>query len=106
MAATISVGPALLPINTVPTVRATITTVLCDASYVTGGYAVSAAQLGLGAVNFAIATAGGVQAAASTAVQWVYNLTTGKLQAFTATGEVANAVNLTNQTVLVLAFGV
>jgi hypothetical protein len=57
-------------------------------------------------VNAALATAAGVQAAASTAVQWVYNIATGKLQAFTATGEVANAVVLTNQTVNVLAFGV
>lgn len=106
MAATISVGPNLVPINTVPTVRMTQTTVLCDASYPTGGYAVTAAQLGLGTVAGAVATTGGVQAGASTAVQWYYNTATNKLQAFTATGEVANAVVLTNQTVNILAFGV
>lgn len=106
MAATISTGPAVLPISSVPTTRCTITKVLCDASYPTGGYALTAAQLGLSTVGAAICTAGGVQAAASTAIQWVYNVVTSKLQAFTATGEVAGAVVLTNQTVQVVAFGV
>lgn len=106
MAASISSGPVIQTISpTGPTARITATQVLLDASYPTGGYAISAAQLGLANVGMAIASAGSVQAAANAGVQWLYNIATGKLQGFTATGEIAAATVETNQLVNVIAFG-
>ena len=90
--------------------KCTVTNIVGDSAYATGGSAVTPAQLGLSTVLFtqseAIATTGANNGASS----FYYNTSTGKLQCFTtgATGafnEVAGAVNLSGLTIQVLAFG-
>lgn len=91
-------------------VKLTVTNIVGDGSYATGGSAVTPQQLGLTTVlatqSEAIATTGSNNAASS----FYYNTATGKLQCFTtgATGafnEVGAAVNLSGLTIQVLAFG-
>lgn len=92
-------------------VKCTVTNIVGDSSYPTGGTAVTPQQLGLPVTvlftqSEAIATTGANNGASS----FYYNTSTGKLQCFTtgATGafnEVANAVNLSGLTIQILAFG-
>ena len=91
--------------------KATVTTVVGDAAYATGGTALSAAQLGLATVVFAICTVSG-SASNNGAITAAYNLSTGKLQCFAGAGTTPNiglaepnSVNLSGLTITVLAFG-
>ena len=90
--------------------KLTVTNIVGDSSYATGGSAITPSQLGLSTVlatqSEAIATTGANNGASS----FYYNTSTGKLQCFTtgATGalnEVAGAVNLSGLTIQVMAFG-
>jgi len=92
-----------------PTTRVTSTVITGDASYPTGGYALTAAQLGLSVVGDAIASiAGSATNNAADAASW--NQATGKLQLFTSgtTGalvEQTAATNVSGITVKIIAFG-
>ena len=90
--------------------KTTVTNVVGDSSYPTGGSALTPQQLGLTTVLYTqaegIATTGSNNGSSS----FYYNTGTGKLQCFTtgATGafnEVANTTNLSGLTIQVLAFG-
>ena len=83
--------------------RCTVTTVVCDSSYPTGGSVLAASKLGLTTVLFAIASLA-VQGAGGLSEVY-YNPVTGKLQAFTSVGEVANATVLSANTAQIVAFG-
>lgn len=87
--------------------RITVTDVTMDASYVTGGEPVTAAQLGLNFVHIAVGSL--VSGAAGAAVEYVpLPQTDGSvlLRANAASGvQVANAVDLSSNVVRVVAFG-
>jgi hypothetical protein len=111
MAIAVASGPNLVPLNTVPTVRLTVTTITGDTSYPTGGTALSAGTLGLSSVAQAVCTVSG-SGANNTAIAASYNLSTGKLQMWASTGtspvglaEAANTTNLSGLTVTVMAIG-
>lgn len=83
--------------------RLTVTSVALDASYPTGGYAITAAQLGLNSVahtisSVSVAGTGGI-------VHTHYTPSTGKLSCYTATAEIANATDVSAETVEITAFG-
>jgi hypothetical protein len=84
----------------------TVTTVVGDSSYPTGGTALTAAQLGLTQVAFAICTVTG-SASNNAAVAASYNTSTGKLQMWSGTtlAETASTTNVSGLTVTVIAFG-
>lgn len=84
-------------------IKMTVTDVVMDTSYPTGGSALSAAQLGLTRVLFAISEVSVVGAGGMTEVH--YSVSTNKLKAFTGTAEVANTTDLSANTVQVVAFG-
>lgn len=73
-----------------------------SSSYTTGGEAVSAAQVGLGGITAAVAT---IKAPAGSTTEVYYDTSTGKLKCYTATAEVANAVNLSALVCEVVFFG-
>jgi hypothetical protein len=113
MAASITSGPSFLqntgPIG--PTIRTTLTTITPDTSYPTGGYALTAAQLGLSNVADAVCNiVGGTTNNGAVAAS--YNAATGKLQLWATGGtspvtlaEVASTTNVSGVTVKVAAFG-
>lgn len=91
--------------------KVTVTTVVADGAYATGGTALTAVQLGLTQVVFAICQVAG-SASNNGAIRAVYNLATGKLQMFAGAGATPNiglaepnSVNLSGLTVTVIAFG-
>lgn len=88
--------------------RITVSTVVGDSSYPTGGTALTGAQLGLpvGQVQFAICSVTG-SASNNAAVAASYNTATGKLQCWSGTtlAETASTTNLSGLTVTVVAFG-
>src|SRR6516225_4880446 len=105
MAIAIASGPSLLPINTVPTVRCTSTTITGDTSYPTNGTALTAAQLGLSTVAYAIVTLVGSSGSNNAAVGAAYDVANAKLKCFSATdgagcpvAETANTTNLSGLT--------
>lgn len=81
----------------------TVTNVTFDASYPTNGLAVTAAQLGLNTVLWAVATVKTAGAGAVTAVD--YDITNSKLKAYTASAEVVNATSLATVVAQVVASG-
>lgn len=84
--------------------RVTITNVTLDASYPTGGYPLTPAQLGgLGTVRYAISS--GVVVVATGPSETYYNIAAGKLQCFSAAGEIANATSLAGAVCQVVAYG-
>lgn len=85
--------------------RVTVTDVTMDASYPTGGLAVTKAQLGLNTVIFAQASIV-TTAAAGAAVDAVYDVANQKVKLIAAAAEVANAANTTGLVVRVTALGV
>jgi hypothetical protein len=92
-------------------IKLTITTVVGDSSYPTGGTALTPLQLGLTTVITAFCTVTG-SASNNTAIGASYNTSTGKLQTWASTGtspvglaETANATNLSGLTITVFAFG-
>lgn len=87
-------------------VRLTVTTVVGDSSYPTGGTALTAAQLGLSVVLFAICSVTG-SASNNAAIHSSYNIATGKLQMWSGAtlAETANTTNVSGLTITVLAFG-
>lgn len=86
--------------------KVTVTDVALDSSYPTGGEAVTAANLGLTRVDFAIAT---VKSAATTTVNVAnvhYDKDTGKLLIYDESpAEVANAADINGLVVQVIAWG-
>jgi hypothetical protein len=83
--------------------RCTVTKVVFDSSYPTGGEALTPTDLGLNTVVFAEAQ---VQVAGTGSVTAVfYDITNQKLKAFTAAAEVANTTDLSAVTAQVVAFG-
>ena len=103
-------GSQVVPIA-VGDVKLTLTTVVGDSAYATGGTALSPSQLGLSTVLFAVCTVAG-SASNNGAVTAQYNLSTGKLQMFAGAGTTPNiglaepnSVNLSGLTVTVLAIG-
>lgn len=83
--------------------RAAVLLVVGDASYPTGGWALTPADFGLGVIDWVEPT---VQIAPAAAATVQYDKTNSKLKAFTSAGvEVANAVSLVLLTVQVTAYG-
>lgn len=86
--------------------KMTVTTVVGESSYVTGGTALTPAQLGLSTVVYAnvdVAASSGTATSFSAAS---YNTATGKIQAYLNTGaEAGTAANLSSLTFAVQAFG-
>lgn len=85
--------------------RVVIKDITLDTSYPTGGYSLTAADLGLTRVLFAVAT---VKAVSGTTdiTQVQYDLTNSKLQVFDQTpAEIANATSLASDVVRVIAWG-
>lgn len=92
-------------------VKATVTTVVGDSAYATGGTALTPAQLGLTTVLFALCSVVG-SASNNGAVGATYNLSTGKLQCWAGAGTTPNigsaepnSVNLSGLTITVFAVG-
>lgn len=83
--------------------RVTITTVVIGTAYPTGGVALTAAQLGLQNVAHAVTSLKVVGANGPS--EAYYDIVNSKLKAFSATGEVANATDLSGATVEITAFG-
>lgn len=100
MAATVAIVDQLITGGFVKVQEATVTG---DASYPTGGYSITAAQLGFpGGIDWAIAT---VQQPGGAAVIANYSVTNAKLQLFTSAAEVANATNVATCVVQIIARG-
>ena len=99
------------PVN-LGALKVTVSTVVGDSAYATGGTALSAAQLGLSTLVFAVVVAVAGSASNNTAVEATYNNATGKLQMWATTGTSPvglaepNSVNLSGITATILAFGV
>lgn len=91
----------------VPTVpgaeRYTVTDVTFDSSYPTGGEALTAADLGLTTVNFAITSI--KTAGAGSVTEAFYVTSTGLLKAYAAAAEIANTTDLSAVVVQIVAFG-
>lgn len=83
--------------------RKTITDVVMDNSYPTGGEPLTAAQLGLQLVQDAECEV--VARGANGPVSANYDIANAKLKALSATGEVANLTDLSAATVRVVAYG-
>jgi hypothetical protein len=83
--------------------RRTVTDVLFDASYPTGGEPLTASDLGLSTVAFASASVKVAGTGAVTAV--FYDIANAKLLAYTASAQVANTTDLSAVTVEVVAWG-
>lgn len=83
--------------------RVTVTDVTMDTSYPTGGESITAADLGLKSVFFAIAN---LQTTATTAANdaW-YDVTNSKLKVNGPTAEVANGASLASVVITVYAWG-
>lgn len=85
--------------------RHTISDVTLDNSYVgTTGYALNASDLRLGAVQYADAKVVTTGTNATAAAKYTPG-STGRLQLYTTTAQVANATDLTNTVVRVDAYG-
>lgn len=85
--------------------RVTVTDITLDSSYPTGGEAVTAANLGLSTVLFAICNVKAVSGTVNIANAY-YDQANSKLKIYDETpGEVANAADLSSNVVRVLAFG-
>lgn len=97
----------------VASLKRTVSTVVGDGSYPTGGTALTAAQLGLPTTLVYAKVVGLAGSAANNgAVSATFNNATGKLQCWASTGvspvglvEVANGVNLSGLTVTIEAEG-
>lgn len=83
--------------------RITVTDVAFDASYPTNGEPLTASDLGLQVVDFAIATVKVAGTGSVTAV--AYDVTNAKLKAFAAAAEIANTTDISAVTATVVAFG-
>lgn len=82
--------------------RITVTEVLFDSAYVAGGEPLTASDLGLQTVDFAISTL--KTAGTGSVTQVWYDVTNSKLKAYTAAAE-AGVVDLSAVTAVVVAFG-
>lgn len=83
--------------------RMTVTDVVLDTSYPTGGYAITPAQLGFNVVVHGIS---GVKVAGAGGIVNAHYLpSTGKLVCYTATAEIASATDVSAETVQITAFG-
>lgn len=99
-----AVTPTRVVIPTVPGAdRFTVTDVLYDNSYPTGGEPLTASDLGLTFVTFAIST---VKVAGTGSVTSVfYDIANAKLIAYAAAAQIANTTDLSAVTATVVAFG-
>lgn len=85
--------------------RISVYDVTMDSSYPTGGESITASDLGLRRVDFAICTVKAVSGTVNVA-QAHYIPSTGKLKVYDETpGEVANAADLSNVVIQVVAIG-
>lgn len=85
--------------------RVTVTDVTLDSSYPTGGEAITAAQLGLNTVLFAICNVKAVGGTVNVANAY-YDSANAKIKVYDETpAEAANAADLSSLVVRVLAFG-
>ena len=83
--------------------RYTVTDVVFDSSYPTGGEPLTAADLGLTSVSFAISS---VKTAGTGSVTDVfYDIANAKLKAYAAAAEIANATDISAVAAQVVAFG-
>lgn len=103
MAATVTPGTTIFSVGNT---RSTTSSVVGDSSYPTGGYPITARQLGLNRVRRAHAWVRVASAAAATSVD-ADTQSDGSilLKLNTATAEVANAVNCSGLTIVVRADG-
>lgn len=91
--------------------KMTLTTIVGDSAYATGGTAVTAAQLGLGTLKYAVVVGLSGSASNNGAVQATFNNSTGKLQMWASSGTSpvglveAGSVNLSGLTVTIQAWG-
>ena len=92
--------------------KLTVTNVVGSASYTTGGDALTAAQLGLGTVLFAIVSVTASSGSNNAGAEASYNVANSTLQVFAATdaagvplAEAASTTNLSGLTFQVIAFG-
>lgn len=83
--------------------RITVTEVAFDSSYPTGGEPLTASDLGLTTVEFAIATVKVAGTGSVTAV--FYDIANAKLLAYTAAAQVANTTDISAVTAQVFAVG-
>jgi hypothetical protein len=111
MAIAITTGPVVSTLSTTPNQRLSITTLTPDSSYPTGGYTVTAAQLGLSNIADALCNLSS-SAANNTAVSATYNQATGKLMLWVAAAsapdavtEAASTANLSGTIIKVWALG-
>jgi hypothetical protein len=101
-----------LPAN-LGALKYTVTTIVGDGAYATGGTALSASQLGLNTLVAVLSTQVAGGASNNGAVTATYNYSTGKLQMWAGAGttpniglaEAANAGNLSGLTITVVAVG-
>jgi hypothetical protein len=90
----------------VSTPKVTVTDITFDSAYVTGGEAVTAANLGLNRVDFAIATVKSASGAGVNVANVYYNKDTAKLLAYDETpAEVANDGDISTTVVQIVAWG-
>jgi hypothetical protein len=90
----------------VSTPKTTVTEVTFDNSYPTGGEAVTAADLGLSRVDYAIATVKSATGGGVNVANVFYNIATGKILVYDETpAEAANAADLSTLVVQVIAWG-
>ncbi len=79
--------------------------VTLDASYPTGGYTITPAQLGLPGGRCMFADTASVNDGVASDVAAFWDPSTNQLKAYTNAGEVANATNLATQVVQIMAYG-
>lgn len=85
--------------------RVVVKQVTLDSSYPTGGYALTASQLGLPAGRCLFADTATVNDGVASDVACWWNPGAQVLKAYTSAGEVANASDLHTQTVQIIAYG-
>lgn len=102
MAVTVTTPSSVTPF--VPgNLRCTVRTVVFDTAYPTNGESLTANDLGLSKVDFAIPTVAVAGTGSVTGLH--YDTANSKLKAFTAAAEVANDTDLSAVTVQIVAFG-
>jgi hypothetical protein len=93
----------VLPVTVPGAERYTVTDVLFDSSYPTGGEPLTASDLGLTTVAWAVSS---IKTAGTGSVTDVfYDITNSKLKAYAAAAEIANTTDLSAVSAQVVAFG-
>jgi hypothetical protein len=100
----ITAGPVALPISTVPTLRVTFTTFQPSTSYPALGEPITAAQLGLSTVGYAICNVS--TATAAIVVGASYDAVNAKVRLWLAGAEATTSTDYSAIRVQIMAFGV